>query len=161
MSRRETATKLIAQKAIIAMLTEADKESRKAALSDFDKVGVREIGEIGDVNLGSVQLTKGRESWVVSDHRELLAWVQANRPDMIVTTPSVNPAFVESLKKACKADGGILLDEGTGEFGPPPGMESRTGEPILTVNPSPEARAAVLEALGVEPRKMLGLGGDS
>lgn len=158
MTRRETATKLIVQRVILDELQAADREARTAARAGaFDKVGVRDVGEIGEESIGTVNVNKGRESWVVSDHRVLLAWVQENRPDMIVTTPSVNTAYVDALKADCKKDGGVA-DQRTGEITVPPGIELRQGDPILTVKPDPEARSVILSALGAEPLKMLGIG---
>jgi hypothetical protein len=159
-TRRETATRLIAQKVILDELIGADKAARlDAKAGDFDEVGVREIGKLGDLPVGTVQLNKGRESWVIADQRAFLAWVQENRPGEIITTPTVRTSYADAVKAACKKDGGVV-DEATGELIVPPGVELREGDPTLTVKPAPEARAAVLEALGVEPRKMLGIGGE-
>lgn len=143
MSRRDTATRLILSRVVRDRLSEADKAIREQARTDFDMPGVRDIGVIGDEQIGSVQLVKGRESWVVTDPAALLAWVKANAPDEVVTTEAVRSSYVQALLARAKADG-VAVDVFTGEQ--IPGIECRTSAPTLTVKPSEDAAQTIAQA---------------
>jgi hypothetical protein len=72
--------------------------------------------------IGAVTIGKAAESASVTDQRALLAWVKEHAPTEIVE--SVNPAYVDALKKRCKATG-LAYDDVTG--GIIPGIELVTG----------------------------------
>lgn len=148
MSRRDTATNLIVSKVVRDRLAAEDKAYREQAREDFDMPGVRDIGVIGSGDdaqqIGSVQLTKGRETWTVTDPDALLAWVKANAPDEIVTTEAVRSSYVQALLNRAKADG-VAVNAFTGEE--IPGIEQRTTEPTLTVKPSADAAQTIAQAL--------------
>jgi hypothetical protein len=149
MSQRETATSLLAQKTLIDLMAAANRTAREAAKeTDFDRVGERAVGVLGDQELGVVQLNKGRESWQVTDPAAFLQWVMETRPTEVVTHPSVRSSYTSAVLHACKTDGGVVLSEASGEFGPPPGVECKQGEPTLSVKPNEQAAAVVLNALG-------------
>ena len=143
MSRRDTATNLLVSKVVRDRLAAADKAYREQARDDFDVPGVREIGLVGDEQIGSVQLVKGRESWVVTDPDALLAWVKANRPEEVVTVEQVRPSYVGALLMQAKKDGAPVTSDGELV----PGIEQRTGEPSLTVKPSEDAAQTIAQAL--------------
>jgi hypothetical protein len=143
-SRRDTATSLIVSRVIRDRLQAADKAFRERAREDFDVPGVRDIGVIGDEQIGSVSLTKGRESWTVTDPEALLEWVKANFPQEVVTTEAVRSSYVQALLARAKADG-VAVDAFTGEQ--IPGIEQKVSEPTLTVKPSEDAAQVIAQAL--------------
>lgn len=143
MSRRDTATRLLLSRVVRDRLSEADKAIREQAREDFDVPGVRDIGVIGDEQIGSVQLTKGREAWTVTDPAALLAWVKANASDEVVTVETVRSSYVQALLARAKADG-VAVDAFTGEQ--IPGIDCRTSEPTLTVKPSSDAQQVIAQA---------------
>lgn len=83
--------------------------------------------------IGSVTRGKPAESATVTDERALLAWVKEHAPSELVT--SVNPAFVELLKKRCKTAG--YAHDDRGEI--VPGIELRTGSASYRPTVAPEA----------------------
>jgi hypothetical protein len=143
MGTRETATRLLVARVVKDRLTAADRGLREQARADFDVPGVRDIGVIGDEQIGSVQLTKGREAWTVTDPDTLLAWVKANAADEVVTVETVRSSYVQALLARAKADG-VAVDAFTGEQ--IPGIECRTSEPSLNVKPSDDAAQVIAQA---------------
>lgn len=84
------------------------------------EAGERVRAELPDGTvIGAVAIGKPAETPVVTDDRALLAWVKANRPTEI--TESVNPAFVEVLKRQAKVHG-HAFDHDTGEVIPGIGL---------------------------------------
>jgi hypothetical protein len=142
-STRETATKLIVARVVRDRLSAADKGLREQARADFDVPGVRDIGVIGDEQIGSVQLTKGREAWTVTDPDALLKWVKANVSDEVVTVEQVRSSYVTALLARAKAEGNAV-DPFTGEL--IPGIDCRTTPPTLTVKPSEDAAQTIAQA---------------
>lgn len=146
MSRREIATRLVIQKTVIDLLKEAnDAERADAKAAEFDEPGISEPAKVGDTRIGTVLVGNGRETWKVTDPRAFLAWVTETRPDELVQ--SVRESYTAAVLAACKRDG-AWTDTSTGEIFVPPGVACSTGDPVLTVKPNDEARAAVLDALG-------------
>lgn len=145
MNRREIATRLVIQKTVIDLLREANDIERAGAQTEFDEPGVSEPAKVGDTRIGTVLVGKGRETWKVTDPRAFLAWVTDTRPDELVQ--SVRESFTAAVLASCKKEGG-WIDTDTGEISVPPGVARSTGDPILTVKPNEDARAAVLDALG-------------
>lgn len=143
MSRRDTATRLLLARVVKDRLDAADRGLREQARADFDVPGVRDIGVIGDEQIGSVALTKGKTSWTVTDPQALLEWVKANVPDEVVTTETVRSSYVQALLARAKADG-VAVDVFTGEQ--IPGIECRTSEPSLNVKPSGDAQQVIAQA---------------
>ena len=143
MGTRETAPRLLVARVVKDRLTAADRDLREQARTDFDVPGVRDIGVIGDEQIGSVQLTKAREAWTVTDPAALLAWVKANAADEVVTVEQVRSSYVQALLARAKADG-VAVDAFTGEQ--IPGIDCRTSEPTLTVKPSADAQQVIAQA---------------
>ena len=77
---------------------ENEAKEELAALPPGDTVAGRWNGEI----IAKATMTMGGTKVVVTDERALLEWVQENHPTEVVM--SVNPAFLEVLKKRAKVD---------------------------------------------------------
>ena len=146
MDREQWAQRLLVQQVWMNLMSKANRETREAAKAAFTKPGQREIGDLDGHDLGSVQLTKGRESWVVDNPAEFQAWVSEHYPEHIITTESVASSFTSNVLAACKGDG--FIDRETGEYIVPPGIVPKTGQPTLVVKPSDDAEKVVLDALG-------------
>lgn len=95
--------------------------------------------------IGAVTIGKPSETPAVTDERALLAWVKENAPTEIVE--SVNPAFVEVLKRQAKAHGFAHTEDGTVI----PGVELRTGSasyrPTLDKDAVPLLRSKLAELI--------------
>lgn len=144
--REDYASRLLTQAVVINLQTKANRDTREAAKAAFVKVGQREIGELDGQDIGSVQLTKARESWVVEDPAAFQAWVEKHHPEHIVTVEQVASSFKDHVIAACKGEG--MIDQETGELIIPPGIVPKRGQPILTVTPSKDAERIILRALG-------------
>lgn len=103
----------------------AAKTAVRDAIEPRLEPGERIRAELPDGTvIGAVAIGKPAETPTVTDERALLAWVKANRPSEIVE--SVNPAFVEVLKRQAKAHGFAFVHD-TGEV--IPGVGLRTSSP--------------------------------
>lgn len=141
MSTREIATRLLMMRALKDRVTQVDNAMRAAARTEgFDVAGVRQIGVVGQDQIGSVQVTKGATSWRVTDMAALLQWVKANAPTEVETVEQVRPAYVTKLLGDCKA--GVLPDGGI-----PDGVDLIEGSPTLAVKPSPDAADVIERAV--------------
>lgn len=97
--------------------------------------GERITGTLPDgTPIGSVTIGKPAQTASVTDARALLAWVKEHAPTELVV--SVNPAYIDQLKKTCKKDG--MAHTPTGEV--VPGIELVTGSASYrpTVDPVQE-----------------------
>lgn len=77
--------------------------------------------------LGKVTKVGGRETPVVVNEKELLAWVETHYPTEIELT--VRPAFRDKVLASAKTHG-VAVDERTGEI--IPGVELRTGQSYIS-----------------------------
>lgn len=147
MTREDITTRLLVQKIILNLMQTADAETREEAKRLFTKPGQREVGELAGQDIGSVQLTKAREAWVVADEAAFIGWVARHRPDEIITETrqTVSPAFRKAILEAAKS-GEVVDSDGVIEV--PAGIIPRKGQPILTVTPAKGVEALVLDALG-------------
>ncbi len=95
--------------------------------------------------IGSVTIGKAAESATVTDARALLAWVKAHAPTEIVE--SVNPAYVDLLKRRCKTAGYAHDDQGEIV----PGIELRVGtasyRPMVDPDAVPLLRAKLADLI--------------
>ena len=95
--------------------------------------------------IGAVTISKAAEIASVTDERALLEWVKQNAPTEIVE--SVNPAFVEVLKRQAKAHGFAHTPDGEII----PGVELRTGaasyRPTVDKDAVPALRAKLAELI--------------
>ena len=87
--------------------------------------------------IGHVTIGNPSETPTVTDERALLAWVKANKPTEIVE--SVNPAYVEVLKRQAKAHG-HAFDHDTGEVIPGIGLK----ESAPSYRPTPDKKQVPL-----------------
>lgn len=140
MTTRETARRLLLLRVIKDRIAEVDAHERAAAGTDFDRAGVRDIGLVGDDQLGAVWLAKGRVTPKVTDPAALLAWCIANRPSEVETVTRVRESYKSALLMQAKTDGYAHAD---GEI--IPGITVDEGDPILNVKPV-EGAAQVVEA---------------
>jgi hypothetical protein len=141
MSTREIATRLLMMRALKDRIAQADTAMRAAAKdAGFDVAGVRQIGVIGQDQIGSVQVTGAAASWRVTDMAALLKWVKANAPTEVETIEQVRPAYVTKLLGDCKA--GALPDGVV-----PDGVDIIEGSPTLAVRPSADAAEVIERAI--------------
>lgn len=124
----------------------AAKEELKSALPQGDVVA----GRLGEQIVAKASWTKGRQSVIVEDQDELLAWVKQHRPTEVVVAESVNAAYISSLKVV----GGVVID-GQGE--PVPGMAVKQGDPYLTVKGNDETPFLVSQLLSSGQLSIAGL----
>ncbi|HXG72758.1 MAG TPA: hypothetical protein VNJ04_19310, partial [Gemmatimonadaceae bacterium] len=132
-------------------LTEHENAMR-AHLREQLLPGDRQQGAIMPLSLdaapgkvGYALLTEGSQSWRVTDPGVLLAWVKEATPGEVVVREEVRPAFVTALLKECKEHGGWLIQD-TGEVVDVPGIECKTGDPVLQVRPHEDAHRLITEA---------------
>ncbi len=151
MNSRELTTRLIAISVLRKQLTEVENAMR-AHLREQLLPGDRQQGAIMPLSLdaapgkvGYALLTEGSQSWRVTDEAKLLAWVKELTPVEVVVKETVRPAFVYALLKECKEHGGWLIQD-TGEVLDVPGIECKTGEPVLQIRPNEDAPRIITEA---------------
>lgn len=141
--------RLLAGKAIVAKVFVEQANALSKAVRDVVEPGL-EPGEHVTAQLpdgtrvGKVRRNERSTVAVTTDERALMTWIETNRPDELVTSRSIRPAFLEYLRKQCK-DHGYAFDETTGEV--IPGIEAQEGSASFVVTPSPEGRALVLRKL--------------
>lgn len=144
MSIEDLARRAVVER-VVADKVKASQADTKAALMDAMDVGDRKVAHIGDTAVGYVIVTKGRQTWRVSDPAALLAWVKANMPTEVIVTESVRESYVSALLAGAKA-AGAPVDPRTGEM--VPGLEVSEGDPYVSVRPNEAAEDAVLTAWG-------------
>ena len=76
--------------------------------------------------IGTVKRSKAPRKPTVTDMAAVLAWVKEHRPEEVVVSESVSPAFLSYLLAQTKKHGAPVY-EATGEI--VPGVEMRTGNP--------------------------------
>lgn len=102
--------------------------------------------------LGTVTLTDGRRTAVVTSEAAALAWVKLFHPTEVESPERVRPAYLGTLLDASK-EAGVGVDPATGQL--LPWIDVVEGDPFLTVRKLDEARqAAEVMIMGV--RKELG-----
>jgi hypothetical protein len=117
---------------------------------------MREIGsrtmDVTDADdgaaLGTVSLTGGGPTVVVSDPDKLMAWVEDNRPDELVPTKVIRGSFLKALMEAVKTRGAPVDADGN----PIPGLDITMREPHLTATPTHVAYARARERLAADQR---------
>ena len=143
MLEREIATRLVLQRAVLEMLTDANKELRAECAGGM-RPGDATVVETPDgERLGRVRMDRPRTSVRLVDETALVEWCRAHRPSELEYR--VRPAFAEALRKS----GGVLVDHETGEMVDVPGFEATTaaaGTLTVEVGESARAAAAVLVA---------------
>ncbi len=150
-SARELTTKLIAVAVLRKQLTDVENAMR-AHLREQLLPGDRQQGAIMPLSLdaspgkvGYALLTEGSQSWRVTDPAALTAWAKEATPGEVVVREEVRPAFLSVLLAACKDHGG-WLNPTTGEVVDVPGIECKTGDPVLQVKPNGDAHRIITDA---------------
>ena len=138
---RETAARLLMQKAVLDELDGANKELRKETAAEL-LPGDSVAAAVAGCPLGKVSMSKPRE-YARVDERELLAWALVHRPEEVETVQRVRAGFVKAIQDAH----GHLperVDHETGEVIPAcdvPGVTvTRAEQGVLTVAPTIDAR---------------------
>lgn len=153
--RKALATRTIVQAAIIKALRAVHDESRAELFELFEDAGEREVGNLAGQMVGTAALQNGRETWAVVDDEAFLEWVSEQNPREIVS--AVRESFTAAILAACKRDGGVVLDEATGEVGLPPGVAVRHGATSLVVKSEVDGAALVRSWLGDSASRQLGI----
>jgi len=160
--RRDEATKLLAQKAILLKLGGVHRgDMATAKAGAFDLPGVQEIGVILGQPIGKVTMKNAAMYWSIGDPAAFLAWVTDHRANEVVITRSVNAAFQKVVLDLAKRKTGDreVVDE-HGEIWPVesiPGISYRQGDPTMTVEPNSNAERIILDLLGVDTARQLGM----
>jgi len=148
---RQLTTKLITILVVKKQLTDVENAMRLSLRAQL-LPGDRQQGAIMPLSLdaapgkvGYALLTEGSQSWRVTDPAKLLAWAKEATPGEVAVREEVRPAFVSVLLAACKDHGG-WLNTATGEVVDVPGIECRTGDPVLQVKPHPDAGRLIGDA---------------
>lgn len=141
---RGVATLLLLQEVVIRQLAHQKGLTREAALDAFDVVGVRDIGVVGDEQIGSVQLTKGATRASVFDEEALIGWLldQDSENVLTVTSYQIRPAYLTALLNECKAQGAPVTKDGEVI----PGIQVTQADPSLMVKPSEDATDVLARA---------------
>ena len=132
MTPRDLATRAALVKAMIDVLRDVDAAT-KTALMDVLDPGDRKHASVDGRDCGTVSVSKGRESWKVTDDAAFTRWVKTHRPD----------AIVESVRKSDQAS--ILAGiKGDGEV--PDGVEPSFGDPYVSVRLTDDQRSELIAA---------------
>jgi hypothetical protein len=81
----------------------------------------------------------------ITNQLKFLAWVEEHCPDQMETIRQVRPSYADTVRKSVKEHGG-LVDAETGEVIPVPGVEASEGDPVIRVELTKEAEAAIAAA---------------
>lgn len=113
----------------------AAKDAAKAEWAENARPKQRDAAALGDAELGTVTMTKGRESWKLTDEGALIGWAQDNAPHMLTTR--VREADLAVLKRKPITEEGEIL----------PGFEQVTGEPYPSIRAVPGAADLIASAV--------------
>ena len=141
-------SRAVLRKAVLDHLHGIDREARDALLYTM-RPGDRLTAWDDETDLGMVYVTKPKPTYRITDPAAFLAWVEANRPDEIVTTVAVSGNFTELIRRQ-----GEAVDPETGEVVVPDGVSAEPvpGSPTLTVKPSPAAVALAAARIDALPQ---------
>lgn len=95
-------------------------------------------------DLGTVVLTAGGTTVVVSDEDKLMGWVEDNRPDELIPVRIIRTSYLKALLEAVKTRGEPVDADGT----PIPGLSVVAKEPHITTTPNHVAYARARERAG-------------
>lgn len=138
----EQAARLVLASAIRDAIGDAVEDIRSELRPELNP-GDRTAAIIDGVNVGAVQMTQTKPATRVVDYAALMAWAMQHAPAAIVTTQTVNSAWVATLLK----NGGEWTDPQTGELFEVPGLGTSQASPSLVVTKTDEARAWALAAI--------------
>ncbi len=118
-----------------------------AAMQEMGAERLRARDPEDGADLGTLVVTAGSTSAIVTDEDKFFDWVAQTRPDEIVTVAAVRSSFRRALLDAIK-DKGEPVD---GDGNPIPGVTITTSDPHLTTTPTRVARARAVERVGSTP----------
>jgi hypothetical protein len=145
-SRRDHATHLLLLASLSKEVTRATTAVKADALTEFDRVGVRDVGVVNDEQIGHVRVDRGSKTAGVVDPVAFLTWARENHPEAIETVEQVRPDIKDRWLNEVKLNGGVL-DETTGECPMPDGVRVWQGDQRLVVAPSKDAAAVIARAI--------------
>lgn len=146
MSRRDSATRLLLLASLSKQVTQATTAAKAAAGGDFDRVGVRDVGIVGDEQIGHVRVDRGKKNAGVTDPAKFLTWAKANHPEAVETVERVRPDVQARWLAEVKNNGGVL-NEKTGEIAEPDGVSVWKGDPTIVVSPAADAARVIRDAV--------------
>lgn len=137
MSDLQTAARRLAAIKVFEDMVSAEKHSSRAeVMQELLDAGITRLNiQMPDKTvLGTIGVTKGRETARIVDERAFLAWVRENAPEELIET--VRDSYRRSVLKQIQGGGEI-----------PDGVEMSQGGPYPTVRLAEGATEAVLAAV--------------
>lgn len=157
MSLRDRAALVALAKVVGEAIKDGDVQARSTVLTDllsmWEETGVKSLivrlpGT--DTKVATITLTEPKDRAVIDDPQALLAWVEANRPDEVVTTTAIRSSFEKWLLDNVTLDDEccLLVDKETGESVEIPGLSVReAGKPTtFSLRFEPDGRELVRQA---------------
>jgi len=138
----EQAARLVMASAIRDAIGDRVEEIRQELRPELN-AGDRTTALLDGVNVGAVQMTQTKPATRVVDYGALMAWALEHNPTAIVTTRTVNSAWVDRILKG----GGEWTDPETGEVFEVPGLGTSQASAQLRVTVTDNARSWALTAL--------------
>lgn len=133
---RDAAARAVAWQ-IIEQAAKARKDEARAelaALEPGDTIAGKWDGQL----LGKATMTHGKSKVVITDHQQLVEWLQYTHPTEILI--SANPAYVATLQHV----GGVVIDKDGAVV---PGVEVVQGDPYVSVRKEKDAPFVVAQLL--------------
>jgi hypothetical protein len=137
----EQAARLVLASAIRDAIGDATEDIRAELRPDLNP-GDRTTAIVDGVTVGAVQMTQTKPATRVVDYGALMAWAMEHAPAAIITTQTLNQAWVARILK----DGGEWVDP-DGVVLEVPGLGVSQASPILRVTQTDEAKAWAVAAL--------------
>ncbi|MEV5543080.1 hypothetical protein AB0L13_40295 [Saccharopolyspora shandongensis] len=131
--------------AVLRVLEDRVKAARQQANTNVIESGDPEDRVTAAHNgqkIGSVSISKGRQSARVNDPDRFARWIAEHYPAEVEHKTIVREAFVKAVMDATKAAGQPCMPDGTLDV---PGVEIYEGEPYVTVRLTHEAAEIVAE----------------
>ena len=138
----EQAARLVLASAIRDAIGDRVEDIRQELKPELNP-GDRKVAYIDGVQVGAVAMTQTKPAGKVVNYAELMAWAMEHVPAAIITTKTVNSAWVTRVLNA----GGEWTDPTTGEVFAVPGLGVTQASPNLVVTKTDDARAWALTAL--------------
>ena len=144
MTTHDTALKFALLKVLSTQISDA-KKAADCEIRDGWKVKDRATAALGDTELGTVTLAKGRATSKVSDEDAFLAWVLENHPEHVeqIQITRVDPHYTERILAHART-AGVPVDVETGET--VDGVTIAEGDDYPVVRLVPEAQTLVAKA---------------
>lgn len=136
---------LVIAKWLTERIVGARRSDLEPAAREVLPVGSRIPVMLDGVLAGTVSRPKPTTRSSVTNEARFRAWVEENRPDQMETVRQVRSSFTDVVRKSVKEHGGIV-DPQTGEVIPVPGVEASEGDPVVRVELTSDAEAAIAAA---------------